>query len=79
MNMDGLQELAKTIDERGSRGEFAEKAKISESYLSNIINGRQPFSRVPVETAMRISAESGIPIERLAGKSTPKIGAGECQ
>lgn len=71
--MDGLQELAKRIDERGTRGDFAGKVKISESYLSNILAGRQSFSRVPVETAMRISAESGIPIERLARTSAPTI------
>lgn len=72
--MDGLSELAKKIDEAGTRGEFAERAKISESYLSNILSGRQSFARVPVETAMRISAESGISIERLAGKETTGAG-----
>jgi len=73
--MDGLVELARRIDEVGTRADFAEKAKISESYLSNIISGRQPFSRVPVETAMRISRESGISIEQLAGKDTPNVAA----
>jgi transcriptional regulator with XRE-family HTH domain len=65
----GLTELAQKIDAAGSRAEFAEKAKISESYLSNILSGRQSFSRVPVETAMRISEASGLSIERLAGKT----------
>jgi transcriptional regulator with XRE-family HTH domain len=72
--VNGLLELAKHIDEIGTRAEFAEKVKISESYLSNLLSGRHPFARVPVETAMRISAESGIPIERIAAKDAPKIG-----
>lgn len=65
--MDGLTELARKIDEIGTRSDFAKKIDISESYLSNLLSGRHPFTRVPVATAMRISAESGIPIERLAG------------
>lgn len=71
--MDGLTELARKIDEAGTRAEFAEKANISESYLSNILSGRQSFSRIPVETAMRISAESGMSIERLAGKDAARV------
>lgn len=73
--MTGLDELVQVIDKAGSRAEFAEKAKISESYLSNILSGRQAFTRVPVETAMRISAAAGIPIERLANKDAPGVAA----
>lgn len=67
--MDGLQELAKVIDGKGTRREFAELAHLSESYLSDILSGKRPFNRVPVSTAMRISELSGISIEKLAGKS----------
>jgi transcriptional regulator with XRE-family HTH domain len=68
--MDGLAELARTIDKAGTRAEFAEKAKISEPYLSNILSGRKSFTRIPVETAMRISAASGMTMEQLVGQKS---------
>jgi transcriptional regulator with XRE-family HTH domain len=65
--LSGLEELAKRISEQGSNARFAEGVGISEPYLSMILSGARPFSRVPVSTALAISQHSGIPIERLAG------------
>lgn len=72
--MTGIEELAKAIDEAGSRAAFAERAEISESYLSNILSGRKPFARVPVETAVRIAEAAGISVERLAAtEDAPEV------
>ena len=64
---EGLHELNAVIDANWTRGGFADEAGISEPYLSQILSGARPFSRVPVGTAMKISKLSGISIDRLAG------------
>lgn len=74
-DLTGLQELAAKIGEQGSNAQFAENIGISEPYLSMILSGARPFSRVPVETAIKISQQSGIAIERLAGAELQEMGA----
>lgn len=67
MAQTGLEELATKIDAEGTRRAYAEKLGISENYLSQLLNGDRPFSRVPVSLALKISQTAEISIERLAG------------
>jgi transcriptional regulator with XRE-family HTH domain len=69
--LSGLDELSIKIDRDGTRRSFAEKLKISENYLSQILSGTRPFARLPVATALKISELSGISIERLNNSSNP--------
>jgi transcriptional regulator with XRE-family HTH domain len=62
----GLQELIVAIDTQGSRRDFARKVGIGEPYLSMILNGQRPLSRLPFETVMLLSEHTGIPADRFA-------------
>jgi len=65
-----LQELARAIDARdGKRADFAKAVGIGQVYLSQILNGKRPIKRLPLETAQKISDVSGIPLDRLASPS----------
>lgn len=65
-----LQELARAIDARdGKRADFAKAVGIGQVYLSQILNGKRPIERLPLETARKISDVSGIPLDRLAAPS----------
>lgn len=66
----GLDELVTKIDRDGTRRAFAEQLEVSESYLSELLSGSKSFSRLPVAKMMKISALSGIPIERLMSGAT---------
>jgi hypothetical protein len=68
--MDVLTELAAKIDSAGTRAEFARKVEIGEPYLSNILSGRRPLSRLPFETILRLSEHTGIPADRFAEVTT---------
>jgi transcriptional regulator with XRE-family HTH domain len=62
----GLQELAAAIDARGSRRDFARKVGIGEPYLSMILSGKRPLSRLPFQTVLLLSEHTGIPADRFA-------------
>lgn len=63
-----LDELARSIDKRvGSRADFAKAVGIGQAYLSQILSGKRPLSRLPMSTGQKISHLSGIPMERLTG------------
>lgn len=64
-----LQELAQAIDARGKRGEFAETVGIGQVYLSQILSGKRPIGRLPLETVRKISDASGLPLDRLASEA----------
>lgn len=72
-----LQELARAIDAReGNRADFARAVGIGQVYLSQILNGKRPIGRLPLETVRKISDASGMPIERLAAASSPSLAPG---
>lgn len=72
-----LQELARAIDAReGKRADFAKAVGIGQVYLSQILNGKRPIGRLPVDTARKISDVSGIPLDRLAAASSPALAPG---
>jgi transcriptional regulator with XRE-family HTH domain len=62
----GLQELAEAIDAQGSRRDFARKTGIAAPYLSMILSGKRPLSRLPFQTILRLSEHTGIPADRFA-------------
>jgi hypothetical protein len=63
-----LAELRDAIDRRpGTRADFARAADIGQAYLSQILSGKRPLSRLPLETGRKISELSGISLDRLAG------------
>lgn len=63
-----LDELVRTIDRMpGSRGDFAKAVGIKQPYLSDILRGRRPLSRLPAGTLLKFSQVSGIALDRLAG------------
>jgi transcriptional regulator with XRE-family HTH domain len=79
-------ELARTIDARpGRRSAFAKDVGISQVYLSQILTGKRPLSRLPISTGRKISEVSGISLDRLAGTAgsddaaTPSLAPGEGQ
>lgn len=73
-----LDELARAITERGgSRADFAKAVGIGQVYLSQILNGKRPLSRLPMETGRKISQISGIPMERLTGDDAPALAPDE--
>lgn len=62
-----LDELRRAIDERpGKRADFARSVGIGQVYLSQILNGKRPLARLPIETGRKISELSGISLDRLA-------------
>jgi transcriptional regulator with XRE-family HTH domain len=61
-----LEELTLIINRRGSKGDFAAEVGISQAYLSQILAGRRPLWRLPLSTAKKLSAASGISIDRMA-------------
>lgn len=62
-----LDELTRAVDARpGTRGDFAKAVGIGQVYLSQILSGKRPIARLPIETGRKISEISGIPLERLA-------------
>lgn len=62
-----LDELRQSIDARpGKRADFAKEVGIGQVYLSQILSGKRPLSRLPLGTAHKLSQASGIPVERLA-------------
>jgi transcriptional regulator with XRE-family HTH domain len=63
--MGGITELAEKIDAAGTRADFAKSVGISQGYLSRILSGKSPLSRLPFQTVLRISEKAGIPTERL--------------
>jgi hypothetical protein len=73
--MDGLTELAEKIDAAGTRADFAKSVGISQGYLSRILSGKCPFSRLPFQTVLKISEQAGIPAERLAADASRSGGA----
>lgn len=65
-----LDELAQVIAKRpGSRADFAKAVGIGQVYLSQILTGKRPLSRLPMQTGLKISQVSGIPMERLSGEA----------
>jgi hypothetical protein len=64
--MDGITELAEKIDAAGTRGDFAKSVGISQGYLSRILSGKSPLSRLPFQTILKISEQAGIPTDRFA-------------
>lgn len=73
-----LGELARAIETReGGRAEFARAVGIGQVYLSQILSGKRPLQRLPLSTARKISAVSGVPLDRLAAVSAPPIGGAE--
>lgn len=69
-NQTVLEELALVINARdGKRADFAKAVGIGQVYLSQILTGKRPIGRLPLETVRKISDVSGIPIERLAQAS----------
>jgi len=74
-----LEELRRAIDRRpGKRANFARDVGIGQVYLSQILSGKRPFARLPIETGRKISEASGISLERLASVPlAPEGGAGE--
>ncbi|CCE05808.1 hypothetical protein BRAS3843_1480039 [Bradyrhizobium sp. STM 3843] len=69
--MDALEELAAKIDAAGTRAEFARKVGIGEPYLSNILSGKRPFWRLPIQTGAKISEAAGISLEQLTAGTNP--------
>jgi len=66
-----LDELAQSIDRRpGKRADFAKAVGIGQAYLSQILSGKRPLSRLPLGTAHKLSQASGIPVERLASEAS---------
>jgi len=64
-----LDELARSIDRRpGKRADFAREVGIGQAYLSQILSGKRPLSRLPMGTVRKFSKASGIPLERLAAQ-----------
>lgn len=62
-----LGELKRAIDQRpGTRADFAKAVGIGQVYLSQILSGKRPISRLPIETGRKISEVSGISLDRLA-------------
>lgn len=63
-----LDELAQAVDRRpGNRADFARAVGIGQVYLSQILTGKRPLSRLPAATLLKFSKVSGISMERLAG------------
>lgn len=71
-----LGELARAIDARGKRADFAKTVGIGQVYLSQILNGKRPIKRLPMETVQKISDASGLPLERLAAAASPSLAPG---
>lgn len=66
--MNGLQVLAKKIDELGTRVEFARQVEISEQHLSMILSGRRGFS---VTVGLKISKMTGLSVEQFGSTAAP--------
>lgn len=63
-----LDELARSVDRHpGNRADFAKAVGIGQVYLSQILSGKRPLSRLPAGTLLKFSKVSGIAMERLAG------------
>lgn len=74
-----LDELVRSIDRMpGNRGDFAKAVGVGQAYLSDILRGRRPLSRLPAGTLLKFSQVSGIALERLAGgaSETPPLAPG---
>lgn len=76
-----LDELAQAVAQRpGNRADFAKAVGIGQVYLSQILSGKRPLSRLPGETLLKFSKVSGIPMERLVGAApdfeTPTLAPG---
>ena len=67
----GLQELKRKIDARGTQAVCAEILGIGESYLSQILSGARPFSRVPVAIALKLSDYADMTIEQISAIPDP--------
>jgi hypothetical protein len=74
-NLEILDELKSVIDARGTRSAFAEQVGIGEPYLSLILSGHKPISRLPGETLRRLKDASGISVDRLLEERPRKIKA----
>jgi transcriptional regulator with XRE-family HTH domain len=62
-----LDELAQAVARHpGNRADFAKAIGIGQVYLSQILSGKRPLSRLPGATLLKFSKVSGIPMERLA-------------
>lgn len=76
LNMTAIEELAWAIDHKmRTRREFAKSVGIGDAYLSQILSGVRPLSRLPLATAFKISQAAGLPIEWLmsAGADDPAM------
>ncbi len=74
-----LEELELAMKRRGSRADFAQAVGISQAYLSQILNGKRPLSRLPMKTGRRLSEASGIPIDRLAAAEASLVPENDSQ
>lgn len=73
-----LDELARAVDQRpGTRADFAKAVGIGQVYLSQILTGKRPLARLPMETVKKISRVAEIPLERLAADIPPLAGCRE--
>jgi transcriptional regulator with XRE-family HTH domain len=71
-----LDELAQSVARHpGSRADFARSVGIGQVYLSQILTGKRPLSRLPAGTLLKFSKISGIPMERLAATVTSEAAA----
>lgn len=78
VEMTVLDELKRAIDARpGRRGDFARAVGIGQVYLSEILSGKKPLARLPLETGRKISEVSGIALERLASPDEAPIAPDE--
>lgn len=70
-----LEELTRSV---ANRADFAKAVGIGQVYLSQILTGKRPLSRLPAGTLLKFSKLSGIPMERLATGSdeTPPLAPG---
>lgn len=75
---DELELLKEKIAKEGTRADFAKAVGIGKAYLSQILSGKRPLSRLPAGTLLRFSKVSGIALERLAGGApdTPPLAPG---
>jgi transcriptional regulator with XRE-family HTH domain len=71
-----LDELARAIAQKGSRADFAREVGIGQVYLSQILCGKRPLGRLPLDTVKRIAAASGVSLLRIADISAAPLAPG---